>query len=208
MLSHYQHLVDNVRQIAILPQNVAVGPRIGGNAPEGIAPTKISNLTQYFATVRLDESAAQEVSIFVSLDDKDMSANNIYRNVSKLYSSEEFVQIVVHPMSRRSNSSCLASPLSGQALQIEAVRPDIVVAPGGELLLPSKLGGRPYFYYFDTGYIEALNQLFVEGFVLFLQMTWPGPIASPIGPWPFDEYTFHLLAKETSEGIIWRYGWG
>jgi hypothetical protein len=25
---------------------------------------------------------------------------------------------------------------------------------------------------------------------------------------PFGEYTFHLLGKETPEGIIWRYGWG
>jgi hypothetical protein len=171
-------------------------------------PPKISSLTQYFATVHLDAPGSQEVSMFVDLDAGELSPDSIYRNVSRLYGAEEFVQFVVHPKSRRASSPYLASPLSGHAIQVEAEGPDIVVEPGGELLLPSKMGGRPYFYYYDTPYIDALNGLFERGFVLFLQMTWAGSKSSPTGPWPFDEYTFHLLAKEIPEGIIWRYGWG
>jgi len=58
------------------------------------------------------------------------------------------------------------------------------------LLLPSKIGGKPYFYYFAPEYIQAVNQLFAEGFMLFAQMTWAGSAEMPAGPWPFDEYSF------------------
>jgi hypothetical protein len=210
ILSDYERLVGTVRQITVSPQNVELGPRIGGKAPQGILPPRATPLTQYFATLRLQESLAaiQEVSIFLDLDFEEMSPNSIYRNASRVHSTQEFVQVVTHPMSRRSEFPHLASALSGHALCIQAERPDIVVEPGGELLLPSKIGGRPYFYCFATEYIEAVNQLLAEGFVLVSQMTWAGQAESPLGPWPFDEYTFHLLAKETPEEIIWRYGWG
>ena len=84
----------------------------------------------------------------------------------------------------------------------------MMVEPGEELLLPSKLGGRPYFYYFDTEYIEAVTRFFDEDFVYLLQLTWPGPNEPPSGKWPFFEYTFHLFAKESTDGIVYRYGWG
>jgi hypothetical protein len=206
MLSHY--LVPDVRPISISLEDAPNGPRIGGNPPEGVLPPQVSSLTQYFATLCLDKSTSKEVSIFLDLDAEEGSPNSIYRNVSRLWSTETFVQIVVHPSSRRAMSPFLASPLSGRALIIEPQRPDIVVEPGGELLLPSKLGGKPYLFYYAKDYIEALNGLCAEGFILFVQMTWPGLAASPVGAWPFDEYTFHLFAKETPHGIFWRYGWG
>jgi hypothetical protein len=93
-------------------------------------------------------------------------------------------------------------------LILEPEAKDIVVEPGGELLLGSKIGGRPYFYYGTLSYIEELNRLFEQGFCLLLQYTEGGyergvPFLSPFG-----EYTFHLLARETNDGIAWCYGWG
>ncbi len=93
-------------------------------------------------------------------------------------------------------------------VSIHEETPDIVVEPGGELLLPSKIGGRPYYYYGTLSYIESLDRLFDQGFILFLQFTWGGYERTAPFVWPFGEYTFHLLAKETAEEIIWCYGWG
>jgi hypothetical protein len=184
------------------------GPRIGGTAPEAVFPPSVTPITRYFLTVWLDPAHGQEISIFLDLDSEEASPHGIYRNVSKLYSSETHVQVVAHPRSVRSRSKNLASELNGHALQIGSPSPDVLVEPGGQLLLPSKMGGRPYFYYHSVGYMESLNRLFAEGYFLFLQMTWAGTRGSPTGPWPFDEYTFHLLAKEAPSGITWRYGWG
>jgi len=208
LLDQYQRLAGNVRRVTVTTQDAPEGPRIGGSAPVGVLPTNVDSSTQYFATVWLDDLRTNEVSLYVSLEADELSARSVYRNVSRLFSTNDFVQIVSHPKSRRSNSPSLASPLSGRALEIGDETPDVVVEPGDELPLPSKLGGSPYFYYYAPDYIGALNDLFRDGFALFLQMTWAGLKASPAGPWPFDEYTFHLLAKETPVGIDWRYGWG
>jgi len=93
-------------------------------------------------------------------------------------------------------------------VHIQTEVPDIIVQPGGELILPNKIGGRPYFYHWRQSYMDYVAELFDQGFVLFLQMTWGGYEPTVPFLWPFDEYTFHLLAKETADGIIWRYGWG
>ena len=199
----------NVRPIIVRPDDTTVGPRIGGNAPEGVVPPKVSSLTQYFVTVSLGEKATQEVSLFVSLhDDWETPDHCMYRNIGKLFAAEDFVQVVVHPKSKRSESAYVASLLGGRGLDVKAEARDIIVEPGGELLLPSKIGGRPYFYYGTLDYIESVNRLLDQGFMLFLQLTWAGVKLSPPGPWPFDRNTFHLLAKDTPDGIIWRYGWG
>jgi hypothetical protein len=206
MLDHYQDLGRNMRAITVAREDSISGPRIGGAAPEGVSPPSITSITQYFLTVWLDEARGQEISLFLDSDAEESSPHSIYRNVSRLYSSETHVQAVMHPRSVRSRSSHLASELGGRALRIGPLSPDVAVEPGGELVLPSKIGGRPYFYYYSIGYMENLNRSFAEGFLLFLQVTWAGTQRSPTGLWPFDEYTFHLLAKETPSGITWRYG--
>jgi hypothetical protein len=208
MLSHYQYLVHNVRPISISPSDTVVGPRIGGNAPEGIVPPKTYSSTHYFVTIDLDEEDTQEVSLFTSLDYDEAGERSLYRNVSRVFSSEDFVQIITHPRGKRSDSANLASELPGRALEIKPPVSDIIVQPGSELLLPNKIGGRPYFYYGTRSYIDSLNSLFDQGFVLFLQLTWGGYEKGVPSLWPFDEYTFHLLAKETPVGISWRFGWG
>ena len=135
--------------------------------------------------------------------------NNLWNKVSKLQTADcPLVQCVVHPRTARSHSSHLRSDLIGRALLVEQERPDILVDPGGELLLGSKIGGRPYFYYGTRSYIESLDQLFKQDFCLVLQYTEGG--YEPGTPYmsPFSEYTFHLLARENPEGIVWCYGWG
>ena len=209
MLAQYQHLVRNVRPISILRQDVPTGSRIGGAAPAAIAPLKAHSFTRYFATISSPGPDGQEISLYTSLDYYDETSNyNLYRNVSRIFSSEDFVQVVIHPKSKRGDSPLFASELPGRELRIEPEAPDIVVDPGGELLLPNKIGGRPYFYYGTLSYIESTKALFEQGFFLLLQMTWGGYERSVPCSWPFDEYTFHLLGKETSGGITWRYGWG
>jgi len=143
MLSRYQHLVDKVRPVSISRDDTAIGSRIGGTAPEGIVPSKVYRSTRYFATVGIDELHTKEVSIFTSLDYHEGGQRSLYQNSSRGFSSEDFVQMVVHRKSRRSRFPSLASELPGHALEVQTEVPDIIVQPGGELILPNKIGGRP-----------------------------------------------------------------
>jgi len=208
MLNHYENLVHESRAIVIAKEDTQEGPRIGGNAPEGVRPTRVYESTRYFVTLPLDDYGSQEVSLFTSLDYGDRAeSRSIYRNVSSVFELEDFVQIAVHSKSKRSGSKLLASELPGRVLEIKPATPDVVV-PSGELLRPNKLGGKPYFYSGTQSYIDDLNRLFNQGFFLFLQLTWGGYERTVPFMWPFDQYSFHLLAKETSGGISLRYGWG
>lgn len=210
MQNRYRHLVHNACPISISPTDTIIGPRIGGLAPDGVVPPKIYSSTRYFVTMPVDESSTHEVSLFTSFDfHDDSNPHYLYRNIGRIFALEDFVQIVSHSRSQRGQSTDLASELPGRALEIRAQSPDILVEPGGELVLPNKIGGRPYFYYGTPSYIDAVNSLFADGFVLFLQLTWGGYERSVPFQWPFDKFTLHLLAKETEHGsIIWRYGWG
>ena len=212
LLQPIKHLVTTSRRITIRQDDSADESRIGGNAPDSVVPPFVNSSTQYFTTIALGNTA-RELSLFVSIDwdehTRSESADNLWNNVSKLKTTDcPLVQFVTHPRAKRSSSTHLASDLDGRALQIHEETPDIVVEPGGELLLPSKIGGRPYYYYGTLSYIESLDRLFDQGFILFLQFTWGGYERTAPFVWPFGEYTFHLLAKETAEEIIWCYGWG
>ena len=215
LLQPFQDLVTTSRRIIIRREDSDIGSRIGGNAPEGVVPPFQNSATRYFATIALGDKNAQELSVFVSIDwnnqtcHESSNPNNLWNNVSKLKTAAcPLVQFVVHPQKPRSNSKNLASELGGRALLIEEEALDVLVEPGGELLLPSKIGGRPYYYYGTPSYIESLDQLFEQGFCLLLQYTEGGYERGQPFLSPFCEYTFHLLAKETPEGINWRYGWG
>ncbi len=215
LLQPFKHLVTTSRKVTIGREDSDTGSRIGGNAPDGILPPVITTATRYFLTLGLGGSPAPELSLFVSIDWEDdtcsqvSNSNNLWNNVSKLQTTESpLIQCVIHPQSLRSHSPDLKSDLIGRSLIIETEASDIVVEPQGELLLGCKIGGRPYYYYGTLSYIESLDRLFEQGFCLLLQYTEGGyehgcPFLSPFG-----EYTFHLLAKETEGGIIWRYGWG
>jgi len=208
VLQPFQHLVTNSRRIVISTQDSQTGSRIGGDAPEGVRPEVVTSATRYLLTLALNE--AREVSVFHSIDlDDETNPNNLYKNVSKLQPTESrVVQCVVHSPAARSSSTDLRSDLIGRALAIEPESPDILVEPGGDLLLGSKIGGRPYYFYGTLSYIESLKRLFEQGFCLVLQYTDGGYPERGYFNSPFDEYTFHLLAKDTPQGIVWRYGWG
>jgi len=201
-------LVQSARPIKILATDKNEGSRIGGNRPEGITPARVDLNTRYFATVDLDELSQCEISIFVNLRYDWDNPNSLYRQVSRIFSTEEFVQLVVHQKSKRSKSTDLASELPGRALVIDKETADMITEPGGELLVPNKIGGRPYFFYNEPNYITSVTNLIDQGFNLFLQLSWGGYEREVPFAWPFDQYTFHLLARQTPEGIEWRYGWG
>jgi hypothetical protein len=184
-------------------------PRFGGNAPVGVSPPIVNSLTRYFATIVLDLEEKQELSLFTSMDYDEGSPTSLWVNTEKIHTADcSLVQCVIHECASRSSSTSCASDLRGHALETEAEISDIVVEPKGPLLLPSKIGGRPYFYYGQPKYVAPINDLFSEGYILILQFTYPGPKEAPKGEWPFFDFTFHLFAKETSDGITWRYGWG
>jgi hypothetical protein len=208
VLEPFRHLVTSSRRIQISAEDSQTGSRIGGNAPEGVRPETETSATRYLLTLALNE--VTEVSLFHSIElDDGTNPNYLYKNVSKLQPPESrIVQCVVHSSAARSSSTDLRSDLIGRALVIEPESPDIVVEPGGELLLGSKVGGRPYYFYGTLSYIESLNRLFEQGFSLVMQYTDGGYPERGYFNSPFDEYTFHLLAKDTSQGIVWRYGWG
>ena len=132
---------------------------------------------------------------FVSIDWDDRkcagSSDNLWNNASKLKTTDcPLVQCVVHPRTSRSRSSHVRSDLIGRTLVIEEERRDILVEPGGELLLGSKLGGRPYYYYGTFSYIKSLDDIFEQGSCLLLQYTKGGyepgcPFLSPFGEYNF-----------------------
>jgi hypothetical protein len=156
-----------------------------------------------------------DLSLFTGIDWNDQTcyephnSNNLWNNVSRLQAPDSpLVQCVIHAPAPRSQDSDLKSDLTGRSLTIDSEMLDVEVAPGGELLLGSKIGGRPYFYSHKPSYMEDLNRLFEQGFCLFFQYTEGGYERGQPFLSPFGEYTFHLLGKEIPEGIIWRYGWG
>ena len=207
MLSPFRNLVRNCRPIRICNDDVTTGSRVGGYAPEGVLPPVLNSLTRYFATVTLDE--AHDLSIFLGMDYDEGSPTSLWQNVVKLHSiGSDLVQCVIHGSSARSFEGFLVSELDGHALEIGDERPDISVEPKGPLLIPCKIGGRPYFYYDNRAYMASIDRLFNEGFIYLLQFTCPSAKETPKGEWPFFEFTFHLFAKETAAGIIWSYGWG
>jgi hypothetical protein len=215
LLQPFSRLVSTSRRLRIALEDSDAGPRIGGKPPEGIVPATVLPATRYFLTIPLGNDGAMELSLFVSIDWDDQTCteatnrSNLWNNVSRLQAPDSpLMQCVIHQPAARSRAGSLASDLTGRSLIIEPEAPDVVVEPGGELLLCSKIGGRPYFYYGTVAYIEALNRLFEQGFCLFLQYTEGGYERGQPFMSPFGEYTFHLLGKETAEGIVWRYGWG
>ena len=210
MLAQYQHLVRNVRPISILRQDVPTGSRIGGAAPAAIAPLKAHSFTRYFATISSPGPDGQEISLYTSLDYYDETSNyNLYRNVSRIFSSEDFVQVVIHPKSKRGDSPLFASELPGPRASNRTGRlPTSSSIRVENCCYRTKSGGGLTFTMALFPDIESTKALFEQGFFLLLQMTWGGYERSVPCSWPFDEYTFHLLGKETSGGITWRYGWG
>jgi hypothetical protein len=211
LLQPYSHLVATSRRVRIRLDDSDTGPRIGGNPPKGVAPALALPATRYFVTLPLGNDAAIELSNFTCIDwDTEMtSPNNLWKNYSRLQETDSpLIQCIIHPRAARSQDSDLKSELPARSLTIEPEAPDIVVEPGGELLLGSKIGGRPYFYYHSLAYMDAVNQLLNEGFCLFFQYTEGGYERGQPFLSPFVDYTFHLFGKETTEGITWRYGWG
>jgi hypothetical protein len=215
LLQPFSHLVNTSRRVKINLEDSETGPRIGGNPPKGVAPAVTLPSTRYFVTLPLGDDGAMELSLFTRIDWDDQTCyesnhpNNLWKNVSRLQALDSaLIQCIIHPRAPRSRDSELKSELIGRSLTIESETPDVVAEPGGELLLGSKVGGRPYFYYNTLSYVNALNRLFEQGFCLFFQYTEGGYGGGQPFLSPFGEYTFHLLGKETAEGIIWRYGWG
>lgn len=207
MLTYFQTLVRECRPISICQMDALAGSRIGGNAPEGVEPDAIYATTRYLATIMLDES--QAMSIFLSFDYDEDSPNSLWKNSSTLHFHEQhLVQFVFHKPADRSRSRSLCSELEGRALKVLAIQPDIVVAPKGPLVLPNKLGGRPYFFSDASDYHHEIERIFDEGFSMLLQLTCPGFSEAPKGDWPFFEYSFHLFFQECHDGLLLRYGWG
>jgi hypothetical protein len=156
-----------------------------------------------------------ELSVFTGIDWDAKTCTqpgnpiNLWNNVSRLHpAGSSLVQCIIHRPASRSMDPELKSDLPGRSLTIDPDAPDEVVEPGGELLLGSKIGGRPYFYHNTPSYMDSVNQLFAQGFCLFFQYTEGGYERGQ--PWlsPFGDYTFHLFGKETAQGVTWRYGWG
>lgn len=207
MFNRYKSLASSCRPIQICKEDSLDGPRIGGSPPDKIVPPVQNSLTRYFATIPLNE--AHELSLFLSIDYEEASCTSLWENSVKLHSQQSaLVQCVVHPNANRSLKPSLISELSSHAMTIGDECADTIVEPRGALLVPNKIGGRPYFYYDNQPYIDSIYRLFDEGFFYFLQFTCPSAEQAPTGDWPFFEMTFHLLARETPSGITWKYGWG
>jgi hypothetical protein len=173
-------------------------------------PPVVNIFTRYFLTIEVGSTNEQYLSIFLSINYRnDQSPADLWNNMKELHPTEcSLVQFVVHSCLPRSNSSNMASELSGLSLEVQSEVDDFVGEPNGSPGFANKIGGRPYFYLDSPKYISAVEDSLLEGYTYFLQISCPHSKNSPNGDWPFSDYTLHVLAKETPKGIIWRYGWG
>lgn len=178
------------------------GSRVGGAAPAGVRP--LSEDFTYFATFRIQDDPAEEISIFLKLKDDVVTAES-----GTLF--DDLIDVVSHPPSSRGPVDGIASKLSAHPILIQPSRGDWMVDDSGEQLIESqhKLGGRPFLINNETDLENGLAELQHNGFRQIVQFDFPsgGGDALVSGPWPFITGMFHLLGRQDGGRWEWRWFW-
>jgi hypothetical protein len=186
---------------------------IGGVPPAGVTPVRVEPLTQYFATLGLEEGL--DVSLFTTFDYKSPeSVFNFFRGTYKLHDeSISLVQFVVHKQTGvRNQGSELKSdlPILFFAFGSEGNDPECSTVEGlgnPAIYVDHKVGGQPYFGQLEGEVGVALSLLY-NGYVHLLQLVFPSNKDAVVNvDWPFGEAVFHVFAKKMSGRFQFRYIW-
>jgi hypothetical protein len=197
---------DSMRPLRVGDGPSSAGPRFGGNAPVGVAPSQEGLV--YLATLPWSETGELEASIFVRADD----AFIFKGNKGKLHTS--FAEIVVHAPAVRDESAHYASGLSAHPLVVGAVRAERIdpeqYVPGGEV--GHKVGGRATHVRPRPQLQAEIDRLLSQGYVQFAQLDFPshegdGDVS---GSWLFGDGGAHFYVKFDRDslalqGMYWFY---
>src|SRR5580658_8685612 len=125
MFNNYAHLVHRCRPFTIARDDHSQWGKIGGNPPEGVKPSVLTEFTQYFATIKTGDPDKTELSLFISMDYDLSSPNCLWKNKTRMHKADSpLVQFVFHQALPRGDDARFASKLSGHGLIIEDERPD------------------------------------------------------------------------------------
>lgn len=168
------------------------GPRIGGSAPDGIAPQSKYGYLKYFLTIPLIEFD-QDVSIFVTTD-----FDIIYDRKRTLQKSGPVVAIA-HEARDRGTSNEYASEISSHAIELKCICND---EP------KSKLGGKSEFFMVETSVIENIDTLYSLGYYQVVDIGFPGSNDAKVkGNWPFGEESLHVYGRKPYAADDWMFIW-
>lgn len=192
------------------------GPRLGGRAPENVLPLRLTDHTQYFATLPLCAEPSLEASIFF------LGPDIFDADTSTLQPANPFLEIVTHSPSTRRNDKRFASKISEHAIITKSERDDAdgdCVDPSwkhpflaSEVISNHKFGGRAFIFQWgrwtDSKFSE-LELLHTQGFVQVIQIAMPvgrrdGKVK---GTWPFGDGHFHLYGRPPFSTMDWRWFW-
>lgn len=194
--------IDSCRPFSIGSGPSETGPRLGGRAPQSVAP--INPRLRYFLTVPLSGSS-QEMSIFT-----DPSSAFVFGGNAGRILSGGGIEIAIHDSTGRSpDQTSFDSELSAHPIRVGSVEPDVQDEEGIQRPFSGhKLGGKPYLVK-TGGQLEAsLQSLIDAGFRQALQIDFPGSEDGPVeGSWPFGTGLFHVMLKITPNEFAWRCFW-
>ena len=163
-------------------------------------PPTITPDTRYFATLPIDDEAELEVSLFTSIATEIGDDRFLTRNINAVKAEDSaVVQFVVHPRSCRTQKDGLESEYSAQPLIVGHETPEIQDDSNGD----HKAGGTPCLFRSDV--IETVATLLADGYLHFLQFSYPGPDDAGEGEWVLANYSLNVFAKPEVGNFRFRY---
>ncbi|MEZ5941473.1 MAG: hypothetical protein R3C18_08790 [Planctomycetaceae bacterium] len=182
----------------------SIGSRLGGSAPEGVRPTRVTSATRYFCTIRIVEDPVQEITVFLSFDFSCM-----FDCASIVHESGDVVEVVTHGESRRGVDPKFASELTPHPIHHGQVSTDAFSHERGiRRVRPShKLGGSPFIQE-SEGLSDVIAELTKQGYLQILQIDFPSLDDGDIdGDWPFAGGMFHVFGREPFSDCLWKCLW-
>ncbi len=148
------------------------GPRIGGDAPEGIAPPGDDSTVKYFGTIPLTDQ--EEISIFLSQDFERWLAQVFTMTRAE---SGSAVRIIGHGVSARGPATNYSSPIDAARFALQEEQNDLQYDPqASEYHMPEylptcghKLGGEPFRIQGMMSFRGPYEQLRGEGWLQVVQ---------------------------------------
>ncbi len=180
------------------------GPRIGGRAPEGVAPR--SKSLRYFFTVPV--CAGQEASVFIDDDPDFIYGSGTHGTL--LGQDTSGIDVIVHQESSRAQGTQYDSHLSEHPLIVGEPVSDVMTDELEGVYSGHKMGGFPYLVHNETALERGIESLLENGFEHLVQLDIPvnEGDAPVVGSWPVGDALFHVLVRmDESCRINWFVFW-
>lgn len=181
------------------------GSRMGGLAPAGVVPSRMTASTRYFLTLSGYPREGIDLSIFLHFSVDQMLESAGRPDFGSL------VEVVLHEPRPRGPSTTLASELPPRELIVGEAKEDWFVDQGGHMMVESchKLGGRPFLENAPAYFEAALDELASAGFAQFIQFDFPALEGDSIvdADWPFATGMFHVFGTPVCSPSRWASIW-